>query len=560
MLKRSIAFATRSSKHARWFAHAFALSAIFHIPYVSGEIVGRWSFDGTPGEKVAIGTSFLNRIDESKFPAKVVDRHGAASTSHLSSISTFDDKPFDAYRESKFGVDIPQSTSLHFDGKPGNSQGCPLYIDDSDGELELQSFTFEFFVRRPKPVSSDNQYQMFVSKMYHNFGSGKGLYYNGLYRNANSVWFYHWCCVTNASGDVGYGDIELGRHEIEDEQWHHIALTVDGDSNKVAFFIDHVEVRSATLPGALAYAYFGGGTAERHPWVVGNHEQYNGYSWDGDIAELRISNVALPTDEMMWQGSTVTDGGTVMWLPFDEDFNAINWNREQTTNGTFEVNVISVLEADKAGFDGDVLDSRIVYGDKTTRRKHNNGCLALNGGYIDLAIAPFRPEIYSAVTIEFFFKASFADDSWLSMVSCRHDKKKSGNTYLENRLPFCFQENGSGGVNCRTDTPEQANKFIAIPTNKMPFDGNWHHIALTITHDAEHSKQTVNAYFDYSHIGAVTVDGVFTVNDYHFLRFGQIDKSQSVMKLDEFRISRGALPVSAFMRQTEPLGTSIVIR
>jgi hypothetical protein len=146
------------------------------------------------------------------------------------------------------------------------------------------------------------------------------------------------------------------------------------------------------------------------------------------------------------------------------------------------------------------------------------------------------------------------------MVSCRHDKIKSGNTYLENRLPFCFQENGSGGVNCRTDTPEQADKSIAIPKNKMPFDGNWHHIALTITHDAEHSKQTVNAYFDYSHIGAVTVDGVFTVNDYHFLRFGQKDKSQSVMKLDEFRISRGALPVSAFMRQTEPLGTSIVIR
>ena len=556
MLKRLIAFATRSSKHARWFAHAFALSAIFHIPYVSGEIVGRWSFDGTAGEKVAIGTSFLNRIDESKFPAKVVDRHGAASTSHLSSISTFDDKPFDAYRESKFGVDIPQSTSLHFDGKPGNSQGCPLYIDDSDGELELQSFTFEFFVRRPKPVSSDNQYQMFVSKKYHDFG--QGTYYNGLYRNANSVWFYHWCCVTNASGDVGYGDIELGRHGIEDEQWHHIALTIDGESHNVGFFIDHREIKTAKLPGPLAYGYSNGGTAERYPWVVGNHEQYNGYSWDGDIAELRISNVALQTDEMMWQGSTVTDGGTVMWLPLDGDFNARDWSGMQTTNGTFEVGVTNALAKGKLAFSGDMLNLRIVDGGKVAPRKENNGCLELNGGCVDLDIAPFKIGIYDAMTIEFFFKANFAAKSWTPLVACRQDAVTTGN--YPNRLPFLFQENGDLGLNCRTDTPKSKDKNVSIPRASSPFDGKWHHVALIISHESEHAKQKITVYFDYEKVGDNDkIDGVFTVSDYHFLRFGN-DTAQSVMKLDEFRISRGALPVSAFMRQTEPLGTSIVIR
>ena len=283
----------RSSKTAC----ALTLFAIFHIACVHGETVGRWSFDGTVGATVSIGTRFLNKMNSSKFPADVVNRYNSsASTGHLSSISTFDAEPFDACRESKFGVDMRVDKSLHFDGNPGNSQGCPLYIDDSDGELELQSFTFEFFVRRPKPASGvKNQHQVFISKMYHYFGQGQGTYYNGLYRNgnqnnANSVWRYHWCCVTNAAGDVGFGDIDLGSSGIEDGQWHHIALTVDGESHKVGFFIDHHEIKTADLPGQLAYGYSGGGTVERHPWVVGNHEQYGGYSWNGDIAEVRISD------------------------------------------------------------------------------------------------------------------------------------------------------------------------------------------------------------------------------------------------------------------------------
>ena len=453
--------------------------------------------------------------------------------------------------------------SLHFDGNPGNSQGCPLYIDDSDGELELQSFTFEFFVRRPKPASGvKNQHQMFISKMYHYFGQGQGTYYNGLYRNgnqynANSVWRYHWCCVTNAAGDVGFGDIDLGSSGIEDGQWHHIALTVDGESHKVGFFIDHHEIKTADLPGQLAYGYSGGGTVERHPWVVGNHEQYGGYSWNGDIAEVRISDVPLQTKDMLWQGSSVQDGGTVMWLPLDDDFNALDWSRLQTTNGTFETAVTNAIEKGTAAFSEDVLNLRIVDGSKTTLRKHNNGCLALNGGYVDLAITPFKPEIYDAMTVEFFFKASFAANSWMSLAACRQDTVTTGD--YPNRLPFLFQENGSHGLNCRTDTPESKDQKVSIPSASSPFDGKWHHAALIISHGAEHTNQTITVYFDHSEVGSKSIKGVFTTLDYHFLRFGH-DDQRSVMMLDEFRVSRGALPVSAFMRQAGAPGMSIIFR
>ena len=516
--------------------------------------IGRWSFDGTAGETVSIGTRFLNKVDESKFPAEVVNRYnGPVSTGHLSSISTFDEEPFGACRESKFGADVPIGTSLHFDGNPGNSQGCPLYIDDSDGELELQSFTFEFFVRRPKPASGvKNQHQVFISKMYHYFGQGQGTYYNGLYRNgnqnnANSVWRYHWCCVTNAAGDVGFGDIDLGSSGIEDGQWHHIALTVDGEGHKVGFFIDHQEIKTASLPGPLAYAYSGGGDVERHPWVIGNHEQYNGYSWNGDIAEVRVSDVPLQTKDMLWQGSTGLNGGTVVWLPFDGDFNALDWSLTQTTNGTYEIGVTNALAKETAAFSTDMKNVRIVDGSKATLRNANESCLSLNGGYIDLAITPFKPEIYDALTIEFFFKANFAANSWLSLAACRQDTVTTGN--YPNRLPFLFQENGSRGLNCRADTPESKDQSVSIPTTSSPFDGKWHHVALTINHGAEHTNQTITVYFDYESVGSKTIKGVFTTYDYHFLRFGHKDSAQSVMMLDEFRVSRGALPVSAFMRQ-----------
>ena len=319
--------------------------------------VGRWSFTGTVGNSVPVGTSFANGVNATKYPAVVTSRYGGtASSSHLSSIAGFDAEPFNYVRETRNGADVQLDTSLHLDGVEGGSQGCPLYIDDPDGDLELGTYTLELFVRLPTTADKTSTGNaMFFSKVYHDFGGETGVYYNGLVCASGSTWSYHYCCTS--SGSPVDGSVTFGTRAISDGQWHHIALQVNGANNTTTLYIDHAIVGSAqTLPGPLAYGYDNGGTPERTPWVIGNHQTLDGYSWSGDIGTARLSDAALLVDfvnnsgvsaasgtsvstlcrNMMWQGSSIADRETIMHLSFDRNFNALDWSGLQTTNGAYK--------------------------------------------------------------------------------------------------------------------------------------------------------------------------------------------------------------------------------
>ena len=109
----------------------------------SAQTVGWWGFEGTPGQTAEIGTIFPNRVNSSLLPAEVYARYdGAASTDYQ---PVFDDPIF----EEPYGMGDPTTafisrSTLRFTNPyadSGRSQGCPVRIQDSNGALDLQTFT-----------------------------------------------------------------------------------------------------------------------------------------------------------------------------------------------------------------------------------------------------------------------------------------------------------------------------------------------------------------------------------------------------------------------------------
>lgn len=528
---------------------------------VAAGTLGFWTFEGAPGNVIAAETTFANKIDGTTLPMRSVDRYGnAESAGRLSTFVAPCEASSQMYiKPARVGEETPFASAYRIAGSGANG-GCPLYLDDPVGALNLQTFTLEMLVRFSGNPSS---WAMIASRNYHYFGAGLGTYYNGLYTTSGGDWGwnFHYCCQTNANGDVGYGDVFLGKKNLNDGKWHHISLRVNGAEQKVACYIDSVQLSVGNLPGPLAYDYADGGTVEHNPWVFGNHQVYNNYSWAGDIAAIRFSDQRVVVEDAMRLGATRSDGRTLVWLPFDADFGALANVDVQPTNGAYAADMAAKLASGKVFFTNCVENVCPVDGAGVRQRTNNTGCLALKGGYVDLAIKPYMLDVPNAITVEFFLNARLEDvqmGSWLAFLTCRHDTMDQNGNYFANRLPFVFQENGSGQIYYRADTPNLNNRTTA--SVKKPFDGKWHHVAITLENGVDGTNLKLTAYLDYEQAGTVTKAGTFTLEDYHFLRIGQKDKTNSIFLIDEVRISKGALGVADFLRLKGPAGTVLLFR
>jgi hypothetical protein len=522
--------------------------------------IGLWTFDGTPGSTVALGTTFTNKIDESTFPLQSVDRYGTAeSTGKLSTFVTpYGEESAAYYKPARVGTETPLGSAYHIAGAGSNS-GCPLYLYDENGALNLQTFTLEFIV---KFSGTPNAWAMVASRNYHYFGAGLGTYYNGLYVRDGWNWVFHYCCQTNESGAVGYGDINLGAKNLNDGKWHHFALRVNGTEHKVSCYIDYKQLPTVgDLPGPLAYDYTDGDVVERNPWIFGNHQVYSNYSWAGDFAAIRLSDEHVVVKNTLRLGTTLAaDEQTLLWLPLDTDFGALACVNEQPTNGTFGAGVETALANDVVAFTNLMANVRPVDGNHKRLRADNKGCLAVKGGYVDLALKPYMLDVPNAVTVEFFLNARESEivrGSWLAFLACRHDAQYGSGSYYGNRLPFVFQENGAGAMYFRADTLETTS--CAVSSTPQIFDGTWHHVAMTIEQMAD-NQHKLTGYVDYQPVGTSTMGGWTTLEDYHFLRIGQKDKTYSIFLIDELRISKGALGVADFLRLKGLAGTAVLIR
>jgi hypothetical protein len=342
---------------------------------------------------------------------------------------------------------------------------------------------------------------------------------------------------SDTNGDGVYDDSQVWL----DGNWHHVAVTINGTA--VTLYKDYAAVKSLTLGTSWS------GSSSLH-LVLGSR---NGKS-KLDFDEIRVTKgVLAPTQFLCFESKPVMeDGDTMLYMPFDGNMISID-------GGLFE-NYGSVQTGTPA-YDADVWKAGVVeYGNsEAVIRKENTRSLKADKAAVAKTIR--NPHLlttaFNSATLEFFMKGpdSAADvTAWNEILFFG---KGYGAAANKDRFGLLIQVNSDKTFFLRADT----STLSATATTSVPiYDGKWHHFAVTI--QPKETTTTFSFYVDYGEPISQTIDGVWAglkfggTNDKK-LSFGA---SGSVVYLDEFRITKGVLPKSKFMRAKNIAGFIITFR
>ena len=265
------------------------------------------------------------------------------------------------------------------------------------------------------------------------------------------------------------------------------------------------------------------------------------------LAVLNCSAVSV-------QGLELNDGDTIFHLPFDGDMASSSGGLASVKTFSSSGGSISYPSDGLAGVN--VIERAPV--------RENGNCLKLDRSvaFVDVTDFGFDENITS-VTIEFHVKgdsAGFPDaKNWPQLLGVVEGKESNlGLSTSVTGEPFTFLVQINPGLNptgihCRLDGVSPVKSW---PVNMPVFDGKWHRVVLQM--DALLSSElvvtgsTMKAYFDHNKLNLNKRPGEFlwrgrtpSGDNRIFLKLG--DKN-STFFIDEFRISKGVLPESKFLK------------
>ena len=113
--------------------------------------------------------------------------------------------------------------------------------------------------------------------------------------------------VTPSSETPGFNQIKNSSVNINDQRWHHIALTYTHATKEACLYVDYTLAASLTTENHLVY--------ENSDLRIG--QGCAGQAFDGWIDEVRISNEVLPVSEFMIVQGDSDDTG-YLYLAFDD--------------------------------------------------------------------------------------------------------------------------------------------------------------------------------------------------------------------------------------------------
>ena len=182
-----------------------------------------------------------------------------------------------------------------------------LVISTTSGDaLYGNTFTVEMFYRMPtESTVGVGPYGLYFLGKKNSNG-----YWIGWYNNNNNERIYV-CVLQNQDTQR----MSTPDNILRDGRWHHVALVCD--NGKLALYTDYKQHVTA---GAANNTIKDIGT---YPLVIGANPYDNvGYSFPGDIAEVRVSNTALTKEQFLrpvsksWKNAV--DEDTAVYLTFDE--------------------------------------------------------------------------------------------------------------------------------------------------------------------------------------------------------------------------------------------------
>lgn len=255
--------------------------------------------------------------------------------------------------------------------------------------------------------------------------------------------------------------------------------------------------------------------------------------------------VATTTDTLAYER-----GDVLLHLSFDDTVDAVGAVSGST----------AILNGNVPAYTNEAVAPTIYWTakDGSEQSRTNEKCLYAYNNRLQLkfsgATELVRPNLASA-TIEFFIKTVRANKN-AAPVAFRHNPASLGTP----PFPFMLQSDWQGGnYYLRTDSFEDASaagsnasdrETVSKTVQDKPFaDGTWHHVAATIA-ETESGKSLVKLFLDHVcvHSATTTKFAWNGLTDTMTIDFGD----NGEYYIDEFRISKGALAASEFLR-TSPL-------
>ena len=400
--------------------------------------------------------------------------------------------------------------SVYFDGdkavgsRTGFGENSAIVLEDPDGELELQTFTVEMFVKCDDDVNG-GCWRTFVSRNH--TASAKlvswGLRAAGNLNQANCSY-----CGTVGDGDPASLGGAACNFVYTDKKWHHLAWVVDGATGTSKVYVDYKNVATTTMK-------VGDVTADKILYVSGQPIIFGSYPtasygqarcW---MDEVRICDTALTPEQFLsftpgpadyYSLGCTTDDDTVAYLPFADvcDGSLGAWygatwltpslnfargvNAVSTSiggNGTKEFGVFGEGPILRRGVtDGSSLADASAYHFKT-----NNPEDEMMSGYIAIPDPDLRIVSGGNFTVEGVFKwmpgacGGRPDNAYHYFMG---EHATNGQYFV-----VYLYSDGKMHINFRKSTEHKSSELPLVDANWNPrFDDTaWHHVAFVYDHD-----------------------------------------------------------------------------
>lgn len=427
-----------------------------------------------------------------------------------------------------------------------------------DEKIHLATFTVEFFFRFDPDIALDST-GVRICQLYNNGkidDGGKFAWQFSINGSGTGIGIN----VHDASGEALIAaSSAIPCRQFKDGQWHHIAMTLDGDGN-LKVYLDYELLK--TFEG-ISIAY---GTSGTDTLTIGSAALSYGY-FRGAIDEFRLSDTALEPDQFLHMTKPFGDEDVLVYIPCDRtNLTACGVNNVNVAGpGTVPAKVQTITTGGKlpeaVTDQSSILSERIRWELLATNDFANGSSylFATNAGATaagqtaTIALADVVNGVHSffdhdGTTLEMFFKADAGGAAnnqgfWsLDAYSTRSFIRSGTDGNSKKIQTYIAQESGMpkgswetwGGTSVR--------------------DGKWHHLAWVF----DRTKKEMICYLDYAKhyaftnclmkIGGVSDSTAFYVCGYEY---SSSSPYGFCGQFDEIRITKRALLPREFLTTKE---------
>ncbi len=478
----------------------------------------------------------------------------------------------DAFPEGNALIDLATDTvhpetvkSLTFSGDPANSGTVRLLkADTTTAFKEMMSFTCEVFFKLPGDSAAiETRRAKDILFPLVDWGSPDGNGYGwffGLRKDSSSTGFYPFFRSKHHNGSGAVQNDCQDKTYLNDDKWHHLAVVVTADASAntatVKLVLDYTTLATTkALSGFRGFHYNNNGN---FPLLVGADlwRSSNGSKnccFMGEIAEVRISDVALAADELLRPlPDGPVDDATLVYLPMGD----CDWFGSPNT-ASYKNIYHGVLNAARTAACTPYWTSDTTSAAYPASAADAAGASVRDGYFAAAAFADAKSTTFSRALVSGQYAghvlrvpyedAHLANGSftmeWFFKTDGQVPSGNGINSYTFLNCSFAkIMINQANGLLLTRLLPAQGN-YQDFNSAVRVDDGQWHHYALV--YDADQSAFA--AYLDYGKIASQTY-ALTTGTSTEFYFGGQNPTTQAFSgNLDDFRITKRALNAGEFL-------------